>query len=59
MTHLGGLTREAIRGACGNAAFRLRLLRMAVRPMRSIPAAVIVALDVPDYDYSSEPEIVR
>jgi len=27
--------------------------------MRSIPAAVVMALDVPDYDYSGESEVVR
>jgi hypothetical protein len=38
-------------GAAGNAAFRLRLLRMVLCPMSRIPAALVVALDTPDYDY--------
>jgi hypothetical protein len=59
MTHLGDRARDAIQSMAGNAAFRLRLLRMALRPMRSIPAAVVIALDVPDYDYSGEPAAVR
>jgi hypothetical protein len=59
MTHLGDRAREATRSVAGNTAFRLRLLRMALRPMRSIPAAVVMALDVPDYDYSGDPEAVR
>jgi hypothetical protein len=59
MTHLGDRAREAIGSMVGNAAFRLRLVRMALRPMRSIPAAVVIAMDIPDYDYSGEPEVVR
>ena len=59
MTHLGDRAREGIRSVAGNTGFRLRLLRMALRPMRSIPAAVVMALDVPDYDYSGESEVVR
>jgi hypothetical protein len=59
MTHLGDRARETIQTMAGNVAFRLRLLRMALRPMRNIPAAVVIALDVLDYDYSGDPEAVR
>ena len=52
--HVGG----SMRGAAGNAAFRLRLLRMALRPMSNIPAALVLALNAPDYDYADEPGAV-
>ena len=35
-----------------NATFRLRLLRMTFLPLDRIPAAVIIALDEPAYDFA-------
>jgi hypothetical protein len=49
----------SMRHVAGNTAFRWRLLRMALRPMSSIPAAVVLALDAPDYDYADDPGAVR
>jgi hypothetical protein len=40
-----------------SVAFRLRLLRMALRPMSRIPAALVIALDAPEYDYSRSDDI--
>jgi hypothetical protein len=34
-------------------AFRLRLLRMALSPVSAIPAAVVMALDEPAYDFAA------
>lgn len=34
-------------------AFRLRLLRMALSPVSAIPAAVVMALDGPSYDFAT------
>jgi hypothetical protein len=34
----------------GSISFRLRLLRMALRRLDNIPAAVVMALETPGYD---------
>jgi len=38
-----------------SVAFRWRLLRMALSPVSAIPAAVIMALDEPAYDFVPAP----
>jgi len=34
----------------GTLGFRLRLLRLALRPLDRVPAAVVMALEPPEYD---------
>jgi len=34
----------------GTLGFRLRLLRMALRPLDQVPATVVMALEPPEYD---------
>jgi hypothetical protein len=54
MTLFAGMARgdrSALQVAAANAAFRLRLLRMALSPVSRIPARLVMALDAPDYDY--------
>ena len=58
MTRLGSRAREGAQVVASNAAFRLRLLRMALSPMSRIPAGLVMALGAPDYDYSPADERV-